>query len=322
MEQIMNRQNSSTSSSKRKKTLNLVLKCLVMLALVFVFLFYIICPQYDQGYQAAMQDKVARLKAIDEPKIVLLGNSNVAFGFDSQLIEEEMGMPVVNMGLHGGLGNAFQEMPAKLNVTEGDIYVVCHTYYNDYDTFFDPSLVWTILENNWELYSLLRWQDLPELIEAYPTYVKKWLNLWSTGTGNQPGVGIYSRDRFNEYGDIGYHEGNYYTFTEGSISVPGISDICVNRLNELSEWLEERGASLVIAGYPIPDGEFTPDKSEYIAFQEELEERMNFPVISDFTDYFIPYEYFYDTYAHLTTMGTVIRSEQLVEDLKNWLGGE
>lgn len=316
----MNRLNSFTSSSKLRRTFNLTVKCLVMLILVFLFLFYIICPQYDQGYQAAMQDKVERLMSIDEPKIVLLGNSNVAFGFDSAFLEEEMGMPVVNMGLHGGLGNAFQEMPAKLNVTEGDIYVVCHTYYNDYDAFFDPSLVWTILENNWELYRLLRWQDLPELIEAYPTYVKKCLKLWATGNGNQTPEGIYARNRFNEYGDIGYHEGNYYTFTEGSISVPGISDICMNRLNELNAWLEERGASLVVAGYPIPDGEYTPDKSEYIAFQENLAERLDCPVISNFTDYFIPYKYFYDTYAHLTTAGTQIRTAQLVEDLKNWLG--
>ena len=316
----MSKQNSFTSSSKRKKTINLAIKCLIMFILIFVFLFYIICPQYSQGYQAAMQDKVERLTSIEEPKIVLLGNSNVAFGFDSQMIQEAMGMPVVNMGLHGGLGNAFQEMPAKLNVTEGDIYVVCHTYYNDYDAFFDPSLVWTILENNWELYRLLRWKDLPELVEAYPTYVKKCLKLWSTGSGNIAPADIYSRNRFNEYGDIGYHEGNHYTFTAGSISVPGISDICMDRLNELNTWLEKRGASLVIAGYPIPDGEFTPAKEEYIAFQEELERRLDCPVISDFTDYFIPYEYFFDTYAHLTTSGTQIRSAQSIEDLNNWLG--
>ena len=43
------------------------------------------------------------------------------FGFNSEEIEEAMGMPVVNMGLHGGMGNAFHEEMGKLNVQPGRI---------------------------------------------------------------------------------------------------------------------------------------------------------------------------------------------------------
>ena len=50
---------------------------------------------------------------IEEPKIILIGNSNLAFGIDSEKIENSVGMPVVNLGLHGSLGNEFHESMAK-----------------------------------------------------------------------------------------------------------------------------------------------------------------------------------------------------------------
>ena len=85
-----------------------------------LLLFYIfnMLPQYENGYCASLIDKVNRLKSINEPKIVLLGNSNLAFGIDSKMLEESMNMPVVNMGLHGGDGNAFHEEMAKIKAAE------------------------------------------------------------------------------------------------------------------------------------------------------------------------------------------------------------
>ena len=91
-------------------------------------------------------DKSARLKSIDGSKIVLIGDSNVSFGFQSELIEQAYGIPVVNMGLHGGLGNAFHEEMAKINVHEGDIYVICHHTFADNGKIDDTELAWITLE--------------------------------------------------------------------------------------------------------------------------------------------------------------------------------
>lgn len=53
----------------------------------------------------------------------------MAFGFQSEQIEEAFGLPVVNLGLHGGLGNAFHEEMAKINVCEGDIYYLSFLFW-------------------------------------------------------------------------------------------------------------------------------------------------------------------------------------------------
>ena len=119
---------------------------LILIPMVYAF-FVRILPQHLESYNASLLDKVQRLQNLNEAKIVLIGNSNVAFGFQSELIEEAYNMPVVNMGLHGGLGNAFHERMAKINVHEGDIYVICHHTFSDDGKIEDVQLAWITLEN-------------------------------------------------------------------------------------------------------------------------------------------------------------------------------
>ena len=123
-------------------------------------------------------------------------------------------------------------------------------------------------------------------------------------------------ETFNEYGDNVYpRPENDFLFTEGSVPLPQINDACVNRLNELKAWLNAQGAEMVIAAYPIGDGEFTPAEDEYISFQQELADRLDAEVISDFTDYFYGYSLFFDSNLHLTDEGVKLRTAQLIRDL-------
>lgn len=308
-----------------KKTVCFLLKAVLVLCLVAGFVFGVVMPQYKYNYNASLIDKNARLKSIDEPKIVLLGDSNVAFGFNSALIEEAFGKPVVNMGLHGGLGNAFLEEMAKLNVTEGDVYIVCPTDFNDNDSIVreDPTLAWLTLENHFDLWRLIRPKDIPTMAESFSSYLKKALELWLTGTGNQDSGDEYSRSAFNEYGDNvwprPYVEHNEFfphpvDFTQQT--VPEIGDATIDRLNALNKYLKARGATLLLAAYPVAYGEYTPLMSDYQAFEDELVERLEFPVISSYSDYMYDYDYFYDTIYHLVDDGVEMRTQQLVSDLE------
>lgn len=294
-----------------------ILLSITLLALsVFSILFFkYIAPQYSDSYTASLVDKYQYIKSIDQPKIVLLGDSNVSFGFKSELLEEAFDMPVVNMGLQTGLGNAFLENLAKINATEGDIYILCHTTYSDNGKFIDSSLAWITLENHSELWNLVTPTQALQLPAAFPYYFRNATALWVTNQGNLTAYGPYSRAAFNEYGDISYlRDKCCYQFTVQTI--PEINEICTNRINELNEYLTNRGASLYISAYPIGYGEHTPDSAEYIEFQEQLDACLDCPIISDFTDYFFDYSYFWDSPLHLTDEGAVLRTEQLIEDLR------
>lgn len=299
------------------RNLGILLCAVSILCIIYLGLFFIFVPaQYTDNYNASLVDKVNRLESINEPKIILVGNSNLAFGMDSQLIEEEIGMPVVNLGLHGGLGNKFLERIALLNINEGDLVIICHSDYSDKNELGQADLTWITLENHWELWKIPDAEEWTELLPALPDYIFNAASLYLSGRGNQSSDEFYGRDAFNEWGDnISRREPNQYNIVEEAVQVSQISDECVKRINEMNAYCNAVGAKLVIAGYPIMIGETTPDEEEYIEFQMELEERMDCDIISDFTDYFFAKDCFFDGYLHMTNEGARLRTLQLIDDL-------
>ncbi len=280
-------------------------------------------PQYTTAYTAAVVDKIERLQSIDEAKIVLVGNSNVAYGFDSAAIEEAFDMPVVNLGLHGSLCNSFHEGLATLNINEGDIVVVAHSNYNDDTSDMDADLLWVTLENYTAFWPMYRIEYTYKLLKAFPEYLQTNLSLWLNGSGNAAWEGSYARDMFNEYGDNIYpRDESIYTFSKSDIHKISVSSVTTDRLNELNEYCIAQGATLVVAGFPIAEGEYMPSDESFAEAWAQLEASLDCAVISDYADYYIPYEYFYDSYLHLTTEGASIRTAQLIEDLQAYLASE
>lgn len=293
-----------------------------------VFGVFIISNQYSENYNASIIDKAARLKSINEPKIILVGHSSLAFGMNSKMLQDAINMPVVNLGLHGALGNAFHENIAKLNINSGDLVILCPSDFADDDQIESTNLAWITIEYHWDLYDILRTKDYIKMITGYPSYWIKSFYLWITSEGNQREEGAYSRRAFNEFGDVAIRPAIESSDEEiymksvkkidGSLKFPSINDTCINRLNEYNKYIKSRGATLLVAGYPIAEGEFTPSKERFDKFQQELASRLDCEIISNYRDYFIPYKYFYDFTLHLDEEGVIIRTQQLIKDIKRW----
>ena len=307
-----------------KKRVVFFTKCLVMLALITVFCFVIVMPQYLLNYQASLIDKNERLCSIDEAKIVLVGNSNWAFGVDSQKLEEAMGMPVVNMGMHGGIGNPFNEQAAVQNIHEGDIVIISYSNFADGDIIKNPELAWITIENHPALWKYIRPKDWPDMIKAYPTYLKDCLDLWSQGIGNMDSGTEYSRLQFNEYGDNIYDRPALVVSDEelAEAHIPEIGDETIDRLNKLNQTLQEKGATLLVTPYPTPVTVHTPPTEEYVAFSDQIEERLDFPLIGRYEDYRMDKNLFYNTYLHLNNEGKQLRTQMLIGDLQEYLSSK
>ena len=299
----------------------LLLTIILVICIIFVALFGIFVVGEQFQASSSLGDKISRLKSINEPKIILEGGSNLAFGINSPMIQEAVNMPVVNLGLHNGFGNAFNENMMKCNLNSGDIVIVCHLSFSDDNTIANIPLMWRSIEYNKELWEILRLEDYPDILQAWPDYWWDAFLLWIEGGKNYEPP--YSRSAFNEYGDIVIKpeesRKTLETLLEGrEMKVHDINEICINRLNELNRYVNEHGATLLVAGYPIMSGDFTPPPEDYDAFTHELSERLDCEVISDYRDYFIPYQYFYDTRHHLDEQGAKIRTAQLIKDIKRW----
>lgn len=306
----------------RKLISKAMLLCVISALLFFVYAGVFFCfvpPQYTKNYQASILDKIHRLGDIQEPKIILIGNSSLAFGLDSAMIEQACGMPVVNLGLHAGLGNKFLERMAFGNISEGDIVIVAHTDYSDNGRIEQPDLAWITLENYEEIWRILDLSEWMQILPALPNYIWQSVSLFLSGRGNQTPGGEYRRDMFNQYGDVvSKRDKCIFEFSEGMVKVPEIGIQCMNRINAINAYCDERGAIMLIAAFPIASGEFTPERQKYTEFQIKLEEKAECEVISDYTDYFFEYKYFYDSCYHLTSDGALMRTEKLIRDIQNW----
>lgn len=311
----------------------IVSSCIVfVMLLMFLSGAFIFGNCYDDGYLASLGDKVARLKSLSSPKIILVGNSSLAFGMDSEMLEDAFNMPAVNLGLHGSLGNAFHENVAKLNISSGDLVIICHSTYSDDDRPENVGYYWVTLEYHKNLWDILRPEDYPINILTYPRYWMRSLAHFIRHGAGHEGVpdkepaSAYERKSFNKYGDVAVkperkRAAEKKIFFPGHEKIPQVNDTCTSRLNELNRYTKERGAFLLVAGYPISRGKYSPPEEEYVKFQRELEEKLDCEVISDFRDYFMPYSYFYDTTLHLTKEGTLYRTSQLIKDIKKWQEG-
>ena len=301
----------------------LLLKLLLLIALIFippVVMLLAVAPQYTHEYNASFIDKMARLERIKEPKIVLVSNSNLAFGIQSDLIENSLGMPVVNLGLHGGLGNVFHERMPLFNLTKGDVIVIAHLDYNDNDTISDPELALLTVENYFHYWKIFRPKDYPWIICALPKYAYKCLFRFLCKADREPATPTcYARSAFNEYGDNIFPRNIEAGDSKPSLRHPSVNDTCMNRINALSRYCKKKGVAVVIAGAPIVNGLEGFNLDEYKRFHAEVESRAECPVISDFTDYVFDKAYFYGGALHMTNDGAKLRTEQLIKDLKVFL---
>ena len=120
-----------------KRYLYKVLIFLMLFAAVIVTLASVL-PYNKDGY---LREQAVKMAMIDDasrkPAIVILGGSNVAFGYDSKVLEEKTGMTVINAGLHAGLGLRFMMADCLPRLKKGDILVFSPEYEHFFSHYCD-----------------------------------------------------------------------------------------------------------------------------------------------------------------------------------------
>lgn len=288
---------------------------------VGVFCFIEVMPQYSQGYMAAFIDKMDRAATIKGSKVLLIGDSNVLFGIRSDMLEDALGMPVVNMGMHGGMGQTMCMDIIQDVIQEGDIVVAlpAHYYYPAHVT--DANLAWLMLENHVELWRGVDPRDYLSLVKAFPTYIRKALDLWINDLGNDNNTDLSRRDR-NKYGDI-ISSGDENSMPDGWRTGDGfMASIDVDLIeyyNKYNLFVSEKDGYFMMAAPPIIEPSVEGNEQIVDKRQEKIEDIANFLFISNSREYIFPIEYFGGTNYHLNNTGRIIRTQQLIKDIKKWM---
>lgn len=277
-------------------------------------------PQYTNSFNASLLDKMERAEDIEEPKLLVIGGSNIVFGINSRLLEEEFQMPVVNMGVNAGMMSEFQLNVAEKYIREGDIVILGFEYGAYTSEQMNPTTAWYTIENYPELWRCVPNMEKPALLRFYPYYFGEKLIAFLKGGDQIPDQPEYVRTNFDEYGDFSfYRKENVRKDIARNMVIQEaeIEDNVIERINEFCEEAGKKGVTVYLT-FPALDEECVASSPQDIEeFEKKIRESVDCPVISRCHTYIMESKFFYDTNYHLNTEGAKIRTKLLISDMRD-----
>ena len=332
---------------KFTKVISVILAILVILSPVIILgsAIFGLPSQHRNSYVGYLNQKVNRLYHTREEKIVVIGGSSVAFALDSALMEEELGMPVVNFGLYAALGTKLMLDLSRDAIGEGDIVIL--TPELDPQTlslYFSSENTLNAVDDDLSLLLDIPSEHFLSLIGGSWRFASEKLNYYIDG--EPVPSNIYSSDSFNEYGDIksGLRKENImsgYCDTNKKVNLtPDIVDEeFIDYVNEYIDYCESVGATVYFNWCPINEAALAEDTTEdsLLFFSDYMRESLNCSFIGDrivggwdentlivSTDYgpIIDKAYFYDTNFHLNDAGVTYYTVNLINNYFETVGSE
>lgn len=276
--------------------------------------------QYEETYLGEMQRKKERLQEIQGRKLIIAGGSSVPFGIRSDLMEEQLGIPVVDWGLYAPLGSRTMLEACFDEIGEGDIVVFSPEQSPETLSFyFQAEEVWQAMDGDFSLLRIFRESELKRLLGAFPEFAVSKMKYVIKG---KPEVsGIYQRDSFNKYGDIQATGRQENQMAEGYDATQLIDfsffpdEGFIQYLNEYAQRVHGRGAEFYYR--------FCPMNKSAVVNEDRIDEWfLRLADSADFTILGNPHQsvmesgWFYDTNFHLNAPGAVVNTYYFIRDIK------
>lgn len=295
-----------------------------LLSFMFLLSFIFTPPVHVESGLYGNIDKVNRLANISSPKLIVIGGSNVSFGIDSQMMEDTLGMTVVNMGLHAGVGLRYMIDQVIPFVKEDDVVLLCPEHAQFGDMYHGNDKLLTLVHDVMpDTSTSLTPSAYYYLADEFPAYIGskciKFLTFWLDRT-QELKSDVYTRAQFNSYGDAVAHFGFPSKKVKIKVMNFQLHTGVIAALNQYQETLEKKGAQLMV-GHPALQNTCFQHSSDYILkFNALLEsDDVAFPIITKQEDYVFDDSLFFDTIYHLTKEGREQRTKKLCADVKQAL---
>lgn len=299
------------------KTLILIpLGGVLLFSILFCFLLYVV-PVNINSYSLAHIDKIKMLE-IDKKKMVLFGGSNVAFGFDSYLLEKEFPQyKVINVGTHASLGMRYPLKEIKDKLVKGDVLIISPEYAQFRGGYGGVPLLEICLYKK-----SLKHIELQEFLTGIKN-IKEFAQIYANSKMSNKMYGkifTYDRRGFNKKGDyVEHHKFNRVNnLSIQSLKIEKIDKSIVQFFSNVTNELKEKGVDVLFVP-PAFQRSSGLASFETINRIDRFLRDNNIVFISKPEEYFIDDKYFYDTVNHLNEEGAKIRTEKLIIDLKGYI---
>jgi len=293
---------------------------------LMLFTFYKFQGNYESLWiEKSYEKKEAYATSITTPKLILGGGSGVHFSLNAQQLEVHFGIPVVNLGMHAGMGAKYLFHRLKKNANEGDTLLIAleygfygyrgefhhvgSRYYLTYDKAFfwslSPQEQWGIVRafTPYDTFRAIRYGMIP-------------LKEFAIGKG-------YTSKSINRNGDE-----TYKPVIDRKVPIQAFmfGRACEDReiiheLQELKRWADQKGVR-VIMSFPAREQQTIYATPKYQAFFKSIVACLNregFEVLGSPEAFFYPDALFYDAPAHLNEKGATIHTKRMQGYLESHL---
>ena len=300
---------------------------ILSLLALYVATWHFVTPEKEElsnDFMAAMIDKHERSKKIGSPKIVIAGGSNIAFNIDSERVQKELEIPVVNIGLNVGLGLNFMLEELKDVSDEGDTIFLFLTYFLDLDGNYalkkHTAKHYTTAQKYYPF-------DLKEEVIIHTRDTRNHLrnkivsvllgNITKTETEIKGDESIYTRYNFDKFGDFEGHHGLEpaadldqrlkfeYRYWKG-----------IERLNTFTAWAEKNNIAAYYLFTAYPKTEFQKNRIVIKKFEDDLRKNSQIKILGEPETFLFIEDYFFDTVYHLNKSGRKKRTTLFLELLE------
>lgn len=274
--------------------------------------------------------KLDLLKGTNQPRVIIVGGSSVAFNTNSKLISDSLNCNVINFGLHAGIGARMPIQDCLQYIKAGDVIVIQLEYSNFYNGGYGEIPVLTSLMVNkgwWNFTSLdsKQWaiviQGIPRIAYSNFRQLLKY-PFASLNDASQTAVSLnddlyqYAKGGFNQYGDeVGHYE---YPSPHEIAFLPVPEDRKVNSsfmlfLQDMISKFEHAGAIVVMIPPACIDDYFEMAYNEEIG---ELLSQIGHSFVINPSEMTLSNIYAFDTKYHLNKEGAMINSKRMAKCLK------
>ena len=290
--------------------------------LSIIYTSFQIYPDYKNEYVAGIIPKIKKLKKVKTKKIVIIGGSNAAFGIDSDLMERHLGIPVVNLALHGGLPLQYLLEQVKPYLNRGDILILSREYDglvgdNRWAHMTGTELPKIVTYELSELRNLLSSRDLFEttissILNTIKLYIKKYPMEARKDT-----TSVYTARAFkNDNMFPEFLQGNYDSKIEvHPLAKPNINSLIVKGLNKYLKSFKNKGIDFYLSPPVIVKGYYKEEDMK--SFWEFISESTKIPMLNQKNMYSYDKNNFLNSHYHTNDVGRKIRTISIINDINS-----
>lgn len=283
-----------------------------------------------------LQLKEQAAVSVTGEKVVFVAGSNLIFGLDSQKLAGSWDKPVINFGLHAGLGLAYILERSKRVLSAGDIAIlpleydfyreagmitetlIVHAFSDDPDYFYSLSLV--------DKARFIAKIEFKKLRRGLKASFRDETDMRDKGLNDRGDEGVYGVRNMNAYGDQINLEPEKISAKDREkvrklkayrMADPGLSDYSHTILHDYIDWAEENGVCLIFMppNYMFFDEYHGPAHRQFFLGIKSFFAGNDVRYIGDPYDYMFDKSYYSGTVYHLDSLGVEKRTEQILKDI-------